>query len=50
MVSLLVHGLHSGEQQHVADRIGIGQQHDEAVEAEAEAARGGHAVRGLRPL
>ena len=41
---LLVNGLHRGEQQHVTDRRAVGQQHDEAIHAEAEAARGGQAV------
>ena len=36
--------LHRGEEQHVADGGRIGQQHHEAVQAEAEAARGGQAV------
>ena len=36
--------LHRGEQQHVTDRRAVGQQHDEAIHAEAEAARGGQAV------
>ena len=33
--------LHGGEQQNVADAVGIGEQHYEAVEAEAQAARDG---------
>lgn len=41
---LLVDRLHRGEQQHVTDRRAVGQQHDEAIHAEAEAARGGQAV------
>ena len=41
---LVVQGLHRGEQQHVTDRRAVGQQHDEAIHAEAEAARGGQAV------
>ena len=34
-----LHRLHGGEQQDVADAVGIGEQHYEAVEAEAQAAR-----------
>ena len=41
---LLLQRLHRGEEQHVADGGRIGEQHHEAVEAEAEAARGGQAV------
>ena len=37
-----VHRLHSGEQQHVANRAAIRQQHDHAVDAVADAACGGH--------
>ena len=36
--------LHRGEEQDVADAVGIGEQHYEAVEAEAQAARGRKAV------
>ena len=36
-----VDGLHRGEQEDVADGVGVGQQHDEAIHAEAEAAGGG---------
>ena len=39
---LLTHGLHGGEEQHVADGSAVGHQHDHAVQAEAQAARGGH--------
>jgi len=35
----LCQGLHGGEEQYVADAVGIGEQHYEAVEAEAQAAR-----------
>ena len=41
---LLLNRLHRGEQQHVADRGAVGQQHDKTVDAEAQAARGGQAV------
>ena len=41
---LLTHGLHGGEEQHVADGGAVGHQHDHAVQAEAQAARGRHAV------
>ena len=33
-----VDGLHRGEEEHVADGVGVGQQHDQAIHAEAEAA------------
>lgn len=36
---LLVQALHGRKQQHVADGIGVGEQHDQAIHAEAEAAR-----------
>ena len=39
----LVQRLHGGEQQNVADGLAVGQQHGHAVDAEADAARGGHA-------
>ena len=39
--ALLVQSLHGGEQQDVADGLAVGQQHDKAVEAEAEATRDG---------
>ena len=42
--SLLIQRLHGGEQQHVADGGGIGQQHHEAVDAKAQAAGGREAV------
>ena len=35
---------HRGEQQNIADGGAVGQEHDETVNAEAEAARGGQAV------
>ena len=41
---LLLNRLHRGEQQHVADGGAVGQQHDQTVHAEAQAARGGQAV------
>ena len=44
LLFLLTHGLHGGEEQHVADGSAVGHQHDHAVQAEAQAARGGHAV------
>ena len=37
-------GLHVREQQDVADGGGVGEQHDHAVDADADATRGGHAV------
>ena len=37
-------GLHGGEQDDLTDGVGAGQQHDTAVDADAHAARGGHAV------
>jgi len=40
----LFDGLHRGEQQDVADRVGIGEQHHEAIQAEAQAARGGASI------
>ena len=39
----LVQRLHRGEQQHIPDRLTVGQQHAHSVDAEADAARGGHA-------
>ena len=36
-----VDGLHRREQQHVADGVGVGEQHDQAIHAEAEATRRG---------
>ena len=36
-----VDGLHRGEEKHIADGVGVGQQHDQAIHAEAEAAGGG---------
>ena len=41
---LLTHRLHGGEEQHVTNRGAVGHQHDHAVQAEAQATRGGHAV------
>ena len=41
---LLLNRLHRGEQQNIADGGAVGQEHDETVNAEAEAARGGQAV------
>ena len=38
----LLLALHGGEQQNVADCLTVGQQHGHAVDAEADAARGGH--------
>ena len=37
-------GLHVREQQHVANARGVGEQHDHAVDADANAARGRHAI------
>ena len=37
----LAQSLHRGEQQDVADGLAVGQQHGHAVDAEADAARGG---------
>ena len=36
-----VDGLHRGEEQYVADGVGVGEQHDQAIHTEAEAARRG---------
>ena len=36
-----VDGLHRGEEEDVADGVGVGEQHDQAIHAEAEAAGGG---------
>ena len=41
---LLVDGLHRGEQQNIADGGAVGEQHDQAVHAKAQAARGGQTV------
>ena len=41
---ILVQGLHRGEQQHVPDRSGVGEQHHQPVQTEAQAAGGGKAV------
>ena len=38
---LLVQTFHGGEQQNIADGLAVGQQHGHAVDAEADAARGG---------
>jgi len=38
----LVQRLHGGEQQHIADGRAVGEQHDHAVDAVADAACGGH--------
>ena len=38
-----VQRLHGGEQQHIADGRRVGHEHDHAVDAVADAARGGHA-------
>ena len=50
-----VDGLHRGEEEDVADGVGVGQQHDQAIHAEAEAAGRGarwpcQAIRGRIPL
>ena len=42
--SSLVDGLHRGEQQNIADGGAVGEQHDQAVHTEAQAARGGQTV------
>ena len=42
--NLLVNRLHRGEQQNIADGGAVGEQHDQAVHAKAQAARGGQAV------
>ena len=39
-----VNGLHCGEEQNVPDGGGIGQEHDDPVDAETYAAGGGHSV------
>ena len=41
---LVVQGLHRREEEDIADGGAVGKQHDQAVDAEAQAARGGHAV------
>ena len=41
---LLAHRLHGGEEQHITNRRAVGHQHDHTVQAEAQAARGGHTV------
>ena len=41
---LLLHGFHGREQNHVPDGVGPGEEHDTAVDADAQAARGGHTV------
>lgn len=43
----LAERLHGREQEHVSDGIGVGQEHHEAVEAEAQAARRGACHEGL---
>ena len=42
--SSLVDGLHRREQQNIADGGAVGEQHDQAVHTEAQAARGGQTV------
>ena len=42
--NMSVHGLHCGEEKHVADRAAAGEEHDAAVNAHAHASGGGHAV------
>ena len=44
ILSVIYFGLHRGEEKHVADRCGVGEEHNESVYAEAEAACGGHTV------
>ena len=39
-----IEGLHRGEEDHVADGVGVGEQHHAAVDADTHAARGGQAV------
>ena len=39
----LIQRFHCGEQQNISDRLTVGQQHGHAVDAEADAARRGHA-------
>jgi len=46
----LVYLLHGGEEDDLADGVVTRQQHHAAVNTHAHAARGRHAVRGLRPL
>ena len=41
---LLLHGAQVGKENHFADRIAIGEQHRQPVDAQAEAAGGRHAV------
>ncbi len=44
MSELVTQRLHRGEEDHVADGVGVGEQHHAAVDADAQAARGGQAV------
>ena len=41
---LSIQGLHGGEEDHVPDGVRAGEQHDAAVDADAQAARGGQTV------
>ena len=43
-LDFLVQRLHCREQQDVADGSGVGEEHDQTVDAHAHAARGRHAV------
>ena len=45
-----VQRLHGGEQQHIANRLTIGQQHAHSVDAEADAARSWGQQGPFRPL
>ena len=42
--ALLVKRLHGGEQNDLPDGVAVGKQHDAAVDADAQAARGRHTV------
>ena len=43
-LSFLIQRLHRGEQEHFADAVGTGKQHDATVDAHTHTARGRHAV------
>ncbi len=49
-MTLSVDILHGGEQQNVTDGCGIGQQHHETVDTEAQAAGRGHYLSGFETL
>ena len=39
-----INRLHSWEEKHIANRVAVGEEHNETVDTEAETARGGHTV------